>query len=236
MKFFVIPGISNIDSQKEFNEVEKAIKNEVSKTFSVSEDDITVINPEKYFDESNLDFISKLVLKAAMFALKAKMPAAMTELAEVAGEPIRDKSIDVWTYLNPWFHRTRDIIDQAVAAELVKHPTCVVIGHSLGSLVALRALKKYNIGSDMDVELITIGSPFHNPIVQKLADLGAGSLGNVRKWVNYYSPNDIVARHKISNPDGDEPNCQWDTRTNHKFENYLEYIRAQRKSYNLPTK
>ncbi len=84
-----------------------------------------------------------------------------------------------------------DIVREAVDG--VTGPT-VVIGHSLGSVVAYDFVSSGDLPSGMDVRLLlTAGSPLGLEIVRNHLPSGARYPAGVRRWVSTYSRNDPVA-------------------------------------------
>ncbi len=97
---------------------------------------------------------------------------------------------DVFVYLE--FASVRDIVDSIVAAEFTSEPT-IVVGHSLGSVVAFNVLRSgnYNVPA-----LITLGSPLGiNAIRRRLAPIAHPN--SVGEWVNLYDDRDIVALNSL---------------------------------------
>jgi len=85
-------------------------------------------------------------------------------------------------------------IDAIVEAKLTNEPT-IVVGHSLGSVVAYNLVRKHRRTLDLR-RLITVGSPLGlRAISGKLGVLenGAAKAG----WYNAFDPADIVALHPL---------------------------------------
>lgn len=85
--------------------------------------------------------------------------------------------------------------DARVTQEVSPH-TRVLIGHSLGSVVAFEWARK-NPEVHLDL-LVTLGSPLGLRLVRSRLDAftvgtAAGVLPNVARWVNVYDPGDVVA-------------------------------------------
>ena len=82
-------------------------------------------------------------------------------------------------------HQVRDLIGE---------DTCLVIGHSLGSVVAYEALHRLPEGH-RPLHLITLGSPLgmHGVFYEKLQPQPAYVPPVVATWHNFASPDDLVA-------------------------------------------
>lgn len=104
------------------------------------------------------------------------------ELLEVATR-------DVAAYLNSI--TVEKEINAIVESAIPRGGRCVVVGHSLGSIVAYRVLQK--MGNDVDVvRFITLGSPLGLRTVRNVLRPLSVPAG-VRSWLNVYDSRDIVA-------------------------------------------
>lgn len=76
---------------------------------------------------------------------------------------------------------------------------CVVVAHSLGSIVAYRVLRE--LGSEAQVRrLVTLGSPLGLRTVRKLLFPPARVFpAGAKSWFNAFDPTDIVALHPLDN-------------------------------------
>jgi hypothetical protein len=108
----------------------------------------------------------------------------------LSAEGIESFTRDVYIYLNS--NTVRDAIDQIVATKVGSSAT-VVVGHSLGSVVAYNVLRK----KTSDVSLfVTVGSPLGIRTVRTpLIPIGFPT--GVRSWYNAYDPRDIVALNPL---------------------------------------
>jgi hypothetical protein len=80
--------------------------------------------------------------------------------------------------------------------ELLGDDTRIVIGHSLGSVVAYDAVRARLAGGSLPL-LLTLGSPLGlSAIREKLRPKPPGFPAAARKWVNIASPDDIVAARR----------------------------------------
>lgn len=101
---------------------------------------------------------------------------------------------DVVAYLkNPAVSKR---IDDQVKAAIGNQP-CVVVAHSLGSIVAYRVLRA--MGRTAQVKrLLTIGSPLGLQTVRELLMPPALAFpAGVESWINAFDPKDIVALHPL---------------------------------------
>ena len=101
---------------------------------------------------------------------------------------------DVSIYLNNPVVAKR--VDDFVAPVIGTEP-CVVVAHSLGSVVAYRVLRQ--LGANAQVRLlVTVGSPLGlNTVRKKLSPPARTFPGGVKSWVNAYDPTDIVSLHPL---------------------------------------
>lgn len=76
----------------------------------------------------------------------------------------------------------------------------VVVGHSLGSVVAYKLLKEEGPAADWTVpEFITVGSPLGvGPVRKALAPIGHPTVA--RAWFNALDPDDVVALYLLTAP------------------------------------
>lgn len=88
-----------------------------------------------------------------------------------------------------------DSVDQIVSASIPRDRTCVVVSHSLGTVVATSVLSKY---PDLDIALhVTAGSPLAVKAIKKrMRPISYPRC--VRRWLNVLDPNDVVALHPLT--------------------------------------
>jgi hypothetical protein len=96
-------------------------------------------------------------------------------------------------YLYTTNSAARDEIDAIVANELTRQPT-VIVGHSLGSVVAYNVLAS---DGDLNVPLyVTLGSPLGiNAIKRSLSPINYPK--SVATWFNAFDPRDVVALYPL---------------------------------------
>ncbi|MDR6903862.1 hypothetical protein [Rhizobium miluonense] len=108
----------------------------------------------------------------------------------VSASAIENFTRDVYLYLSSM--RVRDTIDGIVEKSFNGHPT-VVVGHSLGSVVAYNILRKRQLNVPL---LVTIGSPLGIRAVRTpLTPIGFPE--GVSHWFNAYDPRDVVALNPL---------------------------------------
>lgn len=96
---------------------------------------------------------------------------------------------DVWVYLR--YPAVRAAIDAIVAAELKTGP-CVVVGHSLGTIVGYNVLRA--TGTAIRVpRYVTVGSPLGVRAIQNLLDLPLEMPVCTEDWFNAMDERDVVA-------------------------------------------
>lgn len=90
--------------------------------------------------------------------------------------------------------RVNDFIAPAIGTQ-----PCVVVAHSLGSIVAYRVLRELKTAVHVRA-LITVGSPLGLNTVRKLLSPPARTFpAGVGSWINAFDPGDIVALHPLDN-------------------------------------
>jgi hypothetical protein len=123
---------------------------------------------------------------------------------------------DVAYYLEVEVIRERvlDVVQDAIAAATAEHGSVVVVGHSLGSVLAYDVLQSADTPRPVSL-LVTAGSPLGFPVVQRNL-LGAKVNGRPQvppiettgdpRWINAYDPEDVVALiHPINDQFGSDP-------------------------------
>ncbi|MBZ5578862.1 MAG: alpha/beta hydrolase [Acidobacteriia bacterium] len=109
---------------------------------------------------------------------------------EMGGNAIDTITRDVWVYLT--FGGVRAKIDAIVGAG-IPNERCVVVAHSLGSLVAYNILSSRTAGSPAMPLFLTLGSPLGmHAIASRLRKPLAFPRG-AAAWLNARDPRDVVA-------------------------------------------
>lgn len=111
----------------------------------------------------------------------------------LGGAVLEQFTRDVSLYLN--YRTVRRVIDAIVARHLGPGP-CVVVGHSLGSVIGYHVL--CNAPEDVEVRrFVTVGSPLGLAAVRKRLDAPLRMPGCVRGWFNAKDPRDGVALYPL---------------------------------------
>lgn len=100
---------------------------------------------------------------------------------------------DVFVYVND--SRTRREINRIVAAKLTGEPT-VVVGHSLGSVVAYEVLREH--AGNSVLRLITVGSPLGIRAIRNQLKTPLTMPAGVKDWYNAYDDRDVVALYPLN--------------------------------------
>lgn len=111
------------------------------------------------------------------------------------GAPFLSRFVkDVAAYLNHRrvMQKVHEIVQPAINTE-----RCVVVGHSLGSVVAFRILRE--MGRSANVErFITLGSPLGlNTIRTLITPPPLETPIGVKSWTNAFDPTDVVSLHPL---------------------------------------
>lgn len=222
MKYIVITGVSAGDGQnpQELEAQTHQVREDFCRIMDADPLDVIVFNPEQYFDRSHAAGWSRFLIRAGAAYLQARYGDDFKVLAEKAG----DKAMDVWLYLNPFWHRTRNQIDDAVGFLFRQFPDAEVYAHSLGSVIAFRALKISKSGYTR-IRLHTMGSPLWMKLVQHFLDVELDGLVTVADWKNYWSSRDVIGLRPIPEKLGIEPGDQRDVMTPHDLNETLVAIR-----------
>ncbi|MFC7491950.1 MULTISPECIES: hypothetical protein [unclassified Knoellia] len=132
---------------------------------------------------------------------------------------------DVYTYLrNPGI---QTMIEAGVRQAFDRESECVVVGHSLGSVVAYDVLKRRAASEGWTVPtFITLGSPLAvRTIVEALAPIATPD--GVQQWFNAYDSRDVVSLHPLDashfpvTPDIENLEVTNDTPNRHGISGYL---------------
>jgi hypothetical protein len=121
----------------------------------------------------------------------------LNKFGPVAGWSIDTFTRDAWAYL--CYLTVREPIHVIVEAEIPRDEPCVVVAHSLGSVVAYNVLHQRAAGSNVRA-LVTLGSPLG---LQSVYDRLPSAKGkrtvprDIGEWYNARDPVDIVALHEV---------------------------------------
>jgi pimeloyl-ACP methyl ester carboxylesterase len=122
------------------------------------------------------------------------------------GLPGGDAIIDAAVAVLPTFDQARNYLKEAfiraqvlnrILAKLPKTGRIVILGHSLGSVVAADLVPRLPVGLEV-VGMVTIGSPLANGTfeVDKLRETLKDPPTNLAWWVNFWNTSDMVSAHR----------------------------------------
>lgn len=103
---------------------------------------------------------------------------------------------DVWVYLT--FKGIRTTINQIVEAAIPEDESCIVIAHSLGSIVAYDVLSKRSKTAPSIPLFMTVGSPLGIRSISERLNRPLAHPPGVGRWVNARDPRDVVALHPLN--------------------------------------
>jgi len=154
------------------------------------------ITDEEVLARAETDVIEKGPLnwrwvRAIATALDERLPGA-------SGVTLAAATFDVYHYLrNPG---VRDIIEEGVRGAITADAETVVVGHSLGTVVAYNLLRREGEDNGWKVPLfVTLGSPLAvTAIRQALQPIGYPAC--VGAWFNAMDPQDIVSLYPLGPP------------------------------------
>lgn len=167
-----------------------------------------------YEDLMNRSFFQRLTVAAAKFYLKRTYGPEALVLTEMAQEHLND--IISYFVMNG----TRLEILVRLKGILKQYPDCIILSHSLGSVVAYEALKNFDVQAH---SLFTFGSPLSKRIVRNFLRIPNSERPTLANWFNIWSFLDPISG-KI-NQLGCRLKDQFRIRSSHAL---LSYIESQR--------
>lgn len=183
----------------------------------VPEEDIIEFN---YEDLMESNWANRLLIGAA----RVVASYYATPAAGFAANYVQDHLNDILTYFV--VPGVRKKILARMATVLDRHPDAMVIGFSLGSVVAYEAIKNYPGVGGLPV-LITIGSPLGSPaldgLVKRFLKVPDKTRPMVSGWFNLYSRLDPISG-RISGL-GCKQKDQFKVQATHNMRRYLEHIK-----------
>ena len=129
--------------------------------------------------------------------LNWKWVQAILRAIDKNGHGMNQRAIEVFTrdvYLYSTRSGVRDAIDAIVTKKLSEEPT-VVIGHSLGTVVAYSVLTRDTRAIKVPL-LVTVGSPLGVRAIRNQF-IPIQSPPSVKSWYNAYDPRDVVALYPL---------------------------------------
>lgn len=108
----------------------------------------------------------------------------------IMGEPALDRfTRDVYVYLT--YDAVSKKVDKLVS-DLLDGQPCVIVAHSLGTIVAYRVLSA--LAGNVDVRgFVTLGSPLGLTTVRNHLTPPLGMPAGVKSWLNAFDPRDVVS-------------------------------------------
>lgn len=158
---------------------------EVLHTYGVTEDAVLELAEHDVLERGILD---KEWVHSILKAIDKYVPGA-------SGATVALVTHDVYHYLNN--PGARDEIETGVRRAMSSSVECVVVGHSLGSVVAYNLLKREGAANGWKIPLfVTIGSPLAIKMIEKRLRPHR-PLPFVRAWFNALDERDVVALHPL---------------------------------------
>jgi hypothetical protein len=192
------------------------------------------IDPEEVYDEEELAVVERGPERWGWVqALARKLEDKFPWLAELV---VGQVTQDVKAYID--FPHIQDAVHDIVAPAIGDEP-CVILSHSLGTVVAYWVLARHCPNADVRL-LLTAGSPLGLDAIKDRLPHPLGIPSSVQRWLNVTDEEDVVALHArldgstfvggIENltdiENGDEP---------HAIERYLADRRVGRAIYTALT-
>jgi len=154
-----------------------------------------------------------------------------TPLGEVAIDAF---TRDVYVYLN--YQTVSETIDGIVGAAVPSGP-CVVVGHSLGSVVGYNVLRAALPGTDVR-RYVTVGSPLGVRAIKRRLAPPLGMPGCVVRWFNAMDERDVVPLYPLDQdhfhtdpPIANKTTVENDTSNRHGIAGYLDDPDVAREIY-----
>ncbi|MGE3329313.1 MAG: hypothetical protein AB7J37_00290 [Candidatus Melainabacteria bacterium] len=161
-----------------------------------------------------------------ILVLTARLAASYyaTPVAGFAANYVQDYGDDILMYFV--VPGVRKKIMNRLATVLQEYPNALVIGFSLGSIVAYETLKNQPKNAK-DRVLITLGSTLGSPVLQILVKrflkVSNRERPNVQGWFNIYSPLDVLSG-RIEGLGCDQKD-QFKVKSIHRMKNYLKQVK-----------
>jgi len=210
MKIILLHGIGNYNPG--WSDTLKA-----DELLGVSRENIIEFN---YEDLMERNWVNTILVVAA----RAAASYYATPIAGFAANYIQDYVDDILTYFV--VPGVRKKILNRFADVLQRNPDAIVIGFSLGSIVAYETIKNFPGGNPV---FITAGCPLGSPVLEillkKFLKVKDKSRPVVKDWFNVYSKIDPISGHIEGL--GCEDKDQYKIKSIHRYETYLKNIKAK---------
>ncbi len=191
---------------------------QVQETLGISEEQLIEFVYEDLMEKNWLNKL--LVWGARIAALYYAKPAV-----GIAANYVQDYVNDILMYFV--VPGVRKKILNRLANVLRQNPNAIVIGFSLGSVVAYETLKNYP-GIGGKPVLITLGSTLGSPplerLVKQFLKVPNRNRPVVTDWFNIYSSEDILSGYIDGL--GCEPGDQFPIQSTHRMQTYLKAVKA----------
>jgi len=210
MKIILIHGIGNYNPGW-------SADMKAAKILGVPEESIIEFNYEDLMEDN---WANKILVTAARLAASYYA----TPAAGFAANYVQDYADDILMYFV--VPGIRKKIMNRFAATLQKNPGAVVIGFSLGSIVAYETIKNFPKAGGKPI-LITIGSALGSPplkaLVKQFLKVPDKARPTVKGWYNIYSTVDVLSG-KITDL-GCNSKDQFKAKSMHKMTTYLKHVK-----------
>ncbi len=212
MKIILIHGIGN--SNPGWSADLKA-----DQILGVPQDAIIEFNYEDLMENNRFN-------RALVFAARVAASYYATPVAGFAANYVQDYVDDILMYFVVPGVRKK-ILNRLVGV-LQQHPRAIVMGFSLGSVVAYETFKNFP-NTAYEKTLITLGSPLGSPplkaLVKQFMKVPDKSRPIVENWFNFYSTTDLISG-KITGL-GCNFKDQFKVKSLHKMDSYLEDVKRK---------
>ncbi len=192
----IVKGVRPGDAQgRELNAAAKrfmrSVLDEICEQYGITEDDVLKAADKKITKKGKLDWpFSRAILQK------------LDSLPLVSEAAIALATYDVYQYLTN--RLIRKPIDEGVMEAMSTDIETVVVGHSLGTVVAYTLLQREGVRQGWKVPLfVTLGAPLAVTAIRALAP-GIGGVGSnrtpacVTKWFNVMDSRDPIALHPLN--------------------------------------
>lgn len=209
MKIILIHGIGNYNPGW-------SAEMKAAQILGVPKSDIIEFNYEDLMEDN---WANKILVLAARLAASYYA----TPVAGFAANYVQDYADDILMYFV--VPGIRKKIMNRFVNTLQENPKALVIGFSLGSIVAYETIKNFPKASKPT--LITIGSALGSPplkaLVRQFLKVPDKSRPNVKNWYNIYSTVDVLSG-KITDL-GCNSKDQFKAKSMHKMSTYLKHVK-----------
>jgi hypothetical protein len=149
-------------------------------------------------DMVRAELASSVIDRGSLGEWKGALVRALDKATPAGGVFVERLTKDVYRYLSS--PGVRDAIDRGVRGAFSRDGDCVVVGHSLGSVVAYSLLARDGEQNGWTVPLfVTLGSPLALRVIREMmAPMSHPEC--VGSWFNARDTRDVVALHPLAPP------------------------------------